>query len=139
MIKFSSTRILVVSCTLDDSSYMQDFFSRIEDLPAPDFVVKNKPVPADKYDFIVFDAHNLPPAPNIESFAKLPDDVQSHYFLLESYLRDTTKFIVFFGKYYHNLNQERCPSANSKFTLFARIRELIDFINHYKTDDQKPK
>lgn len=131
-ISLPSARILVVSRTPDDSAYMQDFFARIEGLPTPDFVV-GKTVPADKYDFIVFDAHSLPPAPNIEAFTKLPDDIQAHYFLLEKYIGDTAKYIVFFGKYYHNLNQERCPSANSKFTLFARIRELIDFINHYKS------
>lgn len=132
-ISLSSARILVVSRTPDDSAYMQDFFARIKDLvPTPDFVI-GKPVPADKYDFIVFDAHNLPPAPNVEVFAKLPDDIQAHYFLLDKYIGDTAKYIVFFGKYYHNLNQERCPSANSKFTLFARIRELIDFLSCFKS------
>ncbi|MBX2890443.1 MAG: hypothetical protein KF734_05915 [Saprospiraceae bacterium] len=131
-ISLSTARILVVSRTPGDSAYMQDFFARIEGLPAPDFVV-GKTVPADKYDLIVFDAHSLPLVPNIEAFTKLPDDIQAHYFLLDNYLRDTAKYIVFFGKHYHNLNQERCPSANSKFTLFARIRELIDFINHYKS------
>jgi hypothetical protein len=131
MTSFSSARILAISRTPDDSTYMQDFFASIENLPTPDFVV-GKTVPADKYDFIVFDAHSLPPAPNIDAFTKLPDEIQAYYFLLESYLRDTTKYVVFFGKYYHNLNQERCPSANSKFTLFARISELIDFINHYR-------
>lgn len=130
-ISLSTARILVISASLDDSAYMQDFFSHIEDLPTPDFVV-GKIVPADKYDFIVFDAHSLPPAPSVEAFTKLPDDIQAHYFLLDRCLRDTNKYVLFFGKYYHNLNQERCPSANSKFTLFARIRELIDFINHYK-------
>ena len=132
MIKFSTARILVISASPDDSAYMQDFFSHIEDLPTPDFVV-GKIVPADKYDFIVFDAHSLPPVFNIEAFTKLPEDTQAYYFLLDRYLRDTTKYILFFGKHYHNLNHERCPSANSKFTLFARIRELIDFINHYKS------
>jgi hypothetical protein len=126
-----SARILVHSRTEEDRAYMEDFFSRIESLPTPDFVV-GKTVPADKYDFIVFDAHSLLPVSSAEAFAKLPDEVQAHYFLLDNYLRDTTKYIVFFGKYYYNLNQERCPSANSKFTLFARIRELIDFINHYR-------
>ena len=132
MIDITTTRLLVISPTPDDSLYMQDFFSRIDNLPTPDFVVA-KFVPADKYDFIVFDARNLQPAPSVEAFAKLPDDIQAHYFLLDRYVRDTNKYILFFGKYYHNLNQERCPSANSKFSLFARIRELIDFMNHYKS------
>lgn len=130
MIEPSTAHILIISRTPEDRAYMEDFFERIDSLAKPDFQV-NKFVPADKYDFIVFDAHSLPPAHNLEVFTKLPEDIQAHYFLLERYLRDTTKYVLFFGKYYHNLNQERCPSANSKFTLFARIRELIDFINHY--------
>jgi len=129
----STARILVISPSVDDQAYMQDFFERIEDMKTPQFVV-GKFALADKYDFIVFDAHNLPPVPNIEAFNKLPDDIQAYYFLLEKYLRDTSQYILFFGKYYHNLNQERCPSANSKFSLFARIRELIDFINHYQNE-----
>jgi hypothetical protein len=82
----------------------------------------------------VFDARSFEPVYKVDEFATLPDDTQAHYFLLDRYVRDTNKYILFFGKNYHNLNQERCPSANSKFTLFARIRELIDFINHYKTE-----
>lgn len=129
MIDISTAQLLVISPTPDDRAYMEDFFDRTP-FAKPDFGVA-KFVPADKYDFIVFDAHGLPPAPNVEAFTKLPETVQTHYFLLDRYLRDTNKYVLFFGKYYHNLNQERCPSANSKFTLFARIQELIDFLNHY--------
>ncbi len=131
-ITLSTARILTISRTPDDSAYMQDFFERTQ-FAKPDFEV-GKFVPADKYDFIVFDARNLPPASNLEAFTKLPDDIQAHYFLLDRYLSDTNKYVVFFGKYYYNLNQERCPSANSKFTLYARIRELIDFLNHYHSE-----
>ena len=130
----TTARILIVSPTPDDLLYMEDFFSRLPDVPKPDFVV-NKFVPADKYDFIVFDARTLPPVPNLEALVKMPyEEVRRHLDLLEKYVSDTTKYIVFFGKYYYNLNQERCPSANSKFTLFARMRELVDFLNHYKTE-----
>lgn len=131
MLTFTTARILVISRTEEDLTYMEDFFQHLDIMKTPVFEV-NRFVPADKYDFIIFDAHSLPSASSMEAFVKLPDDIQAHYFLLDRYLRDTTKYVVFFGKYYHNLNQERCPSANSKFTLFARIRELIDFINHYK-------
>lgn len=132
MLDISAAHILVVSASAEDSTYMEDFFDRTP-FAKPDFEVA-KFVPADKYDFVVFDARSLPPAPNVDAFTKLPETAQAHYFLLDRYLRDTTKYVLFFGKYYHNLNQERCPSANSKFTLFARIRELIDFINHYKSN-----
>lgn len=132
MIQPETARILTISRTDDDRAYMEDFFERTT-FAKPDFAV-GKFVPADKYDFIVFDARSLPPATNIETFAKLPGDIQKHYFLLDRYLNDTSKYVLFFGKFYYLLNQERCPSANSKFTLFARIRELIEFINLYRTE-----
>jgi hypothetical protein len=130
MLTLHTAKILVVSPNETDQAYMQDFFDRIDGIIPPTFVV-SKFVSADKYDFIVFDCRTMP-IYKVEEFVNLPEEIQSHFFLLDRYIRDTTKNIVFFGRYYHNLNFERCPSANSKFTLFARIRELIDFINHYR-------
>jgi hypothetical protein len=61
-----------------------------------------------------------------------PED--AHYLeLLHAYLAKPIRYVVYYGEFLHNLDRERCHSANSKFTLFARIRELIDFMNHYKT------
>ena len=124
----TSPHILVISRTDDDRAYMADFFERTP-FGKQDFVV-NKFVPSDKYDFIVFDCRTTP-VYKVEDFVKLPQEIQDHFFLLERYLNESTKFILFFGRYYHNLNYERCPSANSKFTLFARIRELIEFAKHF--------
>lgn len=126
-----SAKILVVSRTETDSEYLKDFFGHLKEVPEPDFVV-NKMVTADKYHFIIFDARTLPPLYKIADEIDLPDDIRNYYSLLDRYISDSTKYIVFFGKFYYKLNQERCPSANSKFTLFARIRELIDFLNHYE-------
>ena len=130
-LELNTARILVVSKNEDDSLYLEDFFKHFPSMQTPVFKI-GKFVSADRFDFIIFDARTLPPVYKVEELAKLPQDVQNHYFLLDTFLRDTTKFVVFFGKFYYNLNQERCPSANSKFTLFARIRELIDFINYYQ-------
>lgn len=127
---FSNTRILVVSRTPQDSQYMQDFFERTP-IARPDFVVGEFRA-SDKYDLIVFDAAGIGPVMKISDFVDLPDAITAHYRLLDRYISDTNKYILYFGKMYFNLNQERCPSANSKFTLYARIRELIDFINHYR-------
>ena len=131
-LSLSTARILVVSPSPGDSAYIEYFFD-LTPFTKPDFSIA-KFQPSYKYNFIVFDARSLPAAPNIETFAKLPEAVQGHYFLLDRYLQDTNKYILYFGKYYYNLNQERCPSANSKFTLYARVQELIDFINNYKSE-----
>lgn len=127
-----SAKILVISLDQVHQTYIKDFFDRTP-FAKPDFEIARF-VPADKYDFIVFDARIAPAVFKIDDFVKLPDDIQAFYFLLDRYLQDTTKYILFFGKHYYNLNQERCPSANSKFTLFARLGELINFLNNYRVD-----
>ena len=133
MLTLHTAKILVVSPNETDQAYMQDFFERIDGLTPPKFVISEF-VPADKYDFIVFDCRTMP-VYKVDEFTKLPEEVQAHFFLLDRYLRDTTKNVLFFGRYYHNLNYERCPSANSKFSLFARIQELLSFINHYNISE----
>lgn len=125
----SSPRILVVSRTAEDRAYMEDFFERTP-FGKPDFVV-GQFVLSDKYDFIVFDCRTIP-LYKPEDFIKLPEAIQQHFFLLERYINESTKYILFFGRFYHNLNYERCPSANSKFTLFARIREMMEFARHFE-------
>jgi hypothetical protein len=121
--------ILVISRTEDDQAYLEDFFERTP-LPKPDFVI-GKFVPSDKYDFLVFNSRNLP-IYKAENVIALSDDEQKFLYLLDRYISDTNKYIVFFGAYYYNLNYERCQAANSKFSLYARLREMIDFIGNYR-------
>ena len=131
MLTIESVKILVVSPNQTDREYMEAFFDNIAAMPKPHFEV-NKFVPANKYDFIVFDCRSMP-LYKVQDFIALPAEVQSYFFLLDRYIQDTNKYILFFGKYYHNLNYERCPAANSQFSLFARMKELIDFLNNYRT------
>lgn len=134
MLDISTVRILVIAQNAHDQEYLEDFFENIEGLPRPDFVSGSVRRVVDKYDFIVFSGHLLGELRNDEAVTKLPEGAQFHLSLLDYCLLNTNKYILYFGKFYYKLNQERCPSANSKFTLFARIRELIDFINHYKAN-----
>lgn len=132
MIQVNTAKILVVSKNEEDQQYLEGFFSRTP-FPKPDFVI-NKPVYSDSYDLIIFNAKSIPAVSNPAAMAALPDPDQNHLYLLQRYLEQTSKYILFFGEYYHNLNRERCPSANSKFSLYARLREMIDFLNDYKME-----
>lgn len=125
-----TARILVVTKNETDKQYMVDFFQRTP-FATPVFVV-NEWKPTDDFDFVVFDAHSLTAVRSVNDFNNLKEADQDHIQLLERYMRDSADYIVYFGEYYHNLNRERCPSANSKFTLFARMREMIEFLNEYK-------
>jgi len=129
-ITLSTARILVISKTEEESRTIKTFFSRMPfNLTERDFVA-GKLVPTDDYDFAVFDAMSLP---RINPNTELSPEDAAHLQLLREYLAKPIRYVVYFGEFLHDLDRERCPSANSKFTLFARIRELIDFINHYRT------
>lgn len=125
----SSPRILVVSRIEEDQVILEDFFERAP-FPKPDFVL-NKFVPADKYDFVIFNCQNRPIA-NQEVLLSLPEEQRQFIHLLSEYLDRTNKYFVFFGGFYYNLNYDRCQAANSKFSLYARLREMIDFIGNFK-------
>lgn len=86
--------------------------------------------PTDDYDFAIFDATSLPRI--VSDKMELSEADAKHLALFRELLTKPIKYVIYYGEFLHDLDRERCPSANSKFTLFARIRELIDFINHYK-------
>jgi hypothetical protein len=131
MIKIETARILFISKTDDDRDKMKKFMARMpfNGLTERDFVV-GKEVPVDDYDFALFDATSLP---KILPITELNEADAAHLNLFRAYLNKPIKYIVYYGEFLHDLDRERCPSANSKFSLFARIRELIDFINHYQS------
>jgi hypothetical protein len=130
MLDLATARILTISQTEQDSQEIKTFMARMpfDNLTARDFVV-GKLVPTDDYDFAIFDASKLP---RIQKDTVLKHEDEAHLQLFRAYLKKPVRYILFYGEFLHDLDRERCPSANSKFTLFARIRELIDFINHYK-------
>lgn len=128
MIKPETARILVISPNETDCQNMKNFMARMPfNLMDSDFVV-GKVVPVDDYDFAIFDAISLP---RIMENTSLSDEQAAHIQLLKQYLGKPIKYIVYYGDFYFGLDKERCPSANSKFTLYARIKELIDFMNQY--------
>ena len=128
-ISLSTARILVISKTETERDHLKTFLSRMPfNLTERDFVV-GKLAPTDDYDFVIFDAMSLP---RINPNTELSPEDAAHLQLFRDYLTKPIRYIVYYGEFLHDLDRERCPSANSKFTLFARIRELIDFMNHYR-------
>lgn len=135
MKKIENLKLLVLTQDDHDREYLQGFFEHIEGLPMPDFATNELKRVVDKYDLIVFSAYRLGAIQNEEQLNALAEEERRHLDRLEYYLKNSTKYIVYFGKYYYALNAERCMAANSKLTLFARIRELLDFLNHYRESD----
>lgn len=130
-ISLSTARILIISRTETESENLQDFMRRMPfDMERCKFV-SGRLTSTDDFDFAVFNAMSLP---RVNEKTELTPEDTAYLKLFRDFLTKPIKYIVYYGEFLYDLDKERCPSANSKFTLFARIRELIDFINHYKSD-----
>lgn len=132
-LSLSTTRILVISRSEAESAQIKDFLTRIDELKFEDRdFVAGRLAPTDGYHFAVFNAASLPWLGKKEVEAQLSPEDKDYLQLFRDYLRKPVPYILYYGEMLHDLDRDRCPAANSKFTLFARIRELIDFINHYR-------
>jgi hypothetical protein len=129
-LEFFSARILVVSSSDADSELISTFMERLGFNMERCKFVAGRIAPTDGYDFAIFNAMVLPRILNKDTV--LSEEDTAYLQLFRDYLKKPIKYILYYGEFLYDLDKDRCPSANSKFTLFARIRELIDFINHYK-------
>ncbi len=130
MLTLSTARILLISPTEKAKDEMKRFISRMpfDNVYERDFVVAQV-IPTDEYDFAIFDARSLPP---VRKETVLSPEEEAYLEVFRQYLTKPIRYVLYYGEHLYDLDRERCPSANSKFTLFARIRELIEFINAYR-------
>jgi hypothetical protein len=130
MLTLSSVRILIISPTDTARDEMKRFISRMpfDNVYERDYVVAQV-IPTDEYDFAIFDARCLP---KLGKDTMLSPEDEAYLQVFRQYLTKPIRYVLYYGEFLHDLDRERCPSANSKFTLFARIRELIEFINAYQ-------
>jgi Effector-associated domain 11 len=82
------------------------------------------------YKFIIFDNHSIK---NIDDKFDLKDDEIAHLNLMKEYIneyREHEKYMIHFGDNASIVNQNRdiVYSANSKFSLYSRIKEMEKYI-----------
>jgi len=84
---------------------------------------------------VVFDNRHLPICPK-NAFENLPiekkETVNQTIQQMDTVFSNSTAYIIHWGEYLFWLEgnkRERCQAANSQFTLFARIKEMKDFID----------
>ncbi|MCU0445275.1 MAG: hypothetical protein MUE85_10190 [Microscillaceae bacterium] len=95
----------------------------------------NKFVPVQQYDLIIFDNRDLPYCPQETNLDKLSEKmlVEQRVNLMNKYIDKGFRPIVHWGEilYWVNYHREKVHAANSKFSLFARIKEVLDFMAVY--------
>lgn len=91
-----------------------------------------------KYDVIIFDNRDLVVCFNQQVLnGVLPAAktiIEDRINKMEFLIQHSTKFIVHYGNqlFWINGHRERVQAANSQFSLYARTKEVIEFINTYR-------
>ena len=125
------TIILVVT---NDEAMMRKFFSTYF-FKNVHFTTSNTIDLPDACELIVFDNKIMGgDLYNEKDEINLSEEVQQHLGLLRTYLSQTSLNIVYYG---NNLDlvtkyRDRIHAANSQFALYARIKEMIEFMRYYK-------
>ncbi len=119
--------ILVICENETAQKQMQGFFEVLH-FTKVDVKVLQAFQAAANYDLIIFDNRGLI---GEKDETKIDKRIQ----LMEAYSSKSDLFFIHLGGYLPWLNdkRERFHAANSKFALFARVQEMIAFINRYKT------
>ena len=147
-----SIPICVVCKNEDDKAYMQEFFRRMPLPNAAIHVSKTYSDIANNAKLVIFDNHsviipkveqkckcedlikqhlNIESTPKQEEKPVMSQEDNEHLKLMKDYIGVTDKYIIHFGNFLPFLEQyrDKVHAANSKFALFSRIEEMLDFID----------
>ena len=130
-----SNPILVVTSSNSNFDIIKDFFLQLNfvNISVQSFEQINN---TNEFDLIILDNRGLPACPNHSVLEKFQEKEVYEFRIqkMNEFIKNTTKFFIYWGEYlfWVNENRERVHAANSKFALYARIKEMLDFINTFK-------
>jgi|GEM_PF-2027646 len=145
-------KILVISPDETAQADMRAYFAKLP-LNATIEVSSNNPSTTD-YHLLVLDNRALPDLPIIgrtekgemitNEVVKLAGDdnllLRNHFQWMKDTLSETSKYAVHLGEqnFLVNKYREKMHAANSKFALYARIREVLDYMRDTQKSILKP-
>lgn len=92
----------------------------------------------DPYDLLVFDNTDLPVCRNEHQLDQLSQAqqqlIRDRIAVMQAVIDHSSKFIVHYGDilFWVNQHRNRVHAGNSPFALYARTREVLEFINTYR-------
>ncbi len=130
--------ILVICKDETDKHYMRDLFSRLDFQEVEIKVIDTFAPPNPAVRILVFANHSL--GKNDEKGKIQYDETdQTRFALMEQYLRHLQSekrftFVLHFGEFWQGLGnwREWAHAANSRFALYARLRELAAYSLTYR-------
>lgn len=130
--------ILVLTPKAEAQTYLRTFFQETDFANVTVQLQRDAPDSVDGYDLVIFDNRDLAECPKFFLLDKLTATekaaILERIALMDILKADTTCFFIHFGAflYWVSENREQAHAANSKFSLFARCKEMIEFIDTYR-------
>ena len=130
-------KILLI-CQEGDEDHLTKFWRNFHMAP---HIQKSGPyVDPDGFNLIIFDNHKLPPLDSYRSFLDARDDEElsesdlQHIEYVHEYLKHSPIFMIHYGEQLYLLQKyrEKVHAANSQFSLYARIREMAQYMNDFE-------
>ncbi|MFK7797548.1 MAG: hypothetical protein AB8E82_08850 [Aureispira sp.] len=130
---------IVVFSKIDKAEKVKFFFNQLNFSNISVHSIEEfKNVDYDQFDLIIFDNRDIPPCFSKNKLEELDKEIKTLLLqrieIMESVIKDSSKFIIHYGEflYWLNFNRERIQAANSQFSLYARTKEVIEFVNTYR-------
>ncbi len=125
--------VLVVCSSEESQKEMRTFFELL-DFADVKLVQGEAGLGEKAYDLVVFDNRDLPTGRDLSAGDQAR--LQTRTALMQKYLDVGKEYLVHFGEFLPFVSQNRgqVQAANSKFTLYARIKELLDFRRRLRVD-----
>lgn len=130
------TNQILVHTQTDQIQDVQEFFKLLDYSNVEVKAYSEEVTGFDDYDIVVFDNRDLPKPskPSNIKDKKGQKLIHRRIQMLEEVKENTGCYIIHFGEYlpWVSENRNRVQAANSRFSLHARVTEVIDFINSYR-------
>ncbi len=128
--------ILVVSRN-EEKDELSDFFQKLG-FSSVSFGAGDLLKDQEDVDLVIFDNRDLQDCRTKDDLTKIPVEerqkIEQREEMMQSLIEKTPRLLLHYGgqSYIVSKNRNRVYAANSSFSLYARTKEIIDFINAYR-------
>lgn len=127
---------------LTENEYPEKIANFFKQLNIPNVTVRKtnllETLDVSKYDIVIFDNRDLAVCFNQQALKTMSLEaktmIEDRIAKMEFLIQHSVKFMIHYGNqlFWINGHRERVQAANSQFSLYARTKEVIEFINTYR-------
>jgi hypothetical protein len=121
---------LLIICNSDKREDMEAFFNK-KYFPNAAFINYGETLPKGIYDVIVLEDEDNIISELQEDKMTLTLANQQRRKDMKGYIDNTNNYFLYIGKRFELGYENRVSYSNSRFTTFARLKELLDYVKYY--------